>query len=274
VADAVRTISLDYPVRPEPRYGWGKPPHQRLTALLDARRPAITALLEGFRALATSVCEIGVNAPKGPGEPFWNNGWFEGLDALALYGLLVRQPPRHYVEIGSGNSTKFARRAIRDHGLPTQIVSIDPTPRAEIDALCDQVARHAVEDVDMTFLDELQTGDIVFIDNSHRCFMNSDATVCFLDLLPRLPPGVLVHFHDIYLPFDYPPQWAPRFYSEQYLLAVHLLARDPGTTVLLPNSYVRRDPELSAVLAPLWSRPELAGVKDSGASFWLVKDGS
>ena len=66
--------------------------------------------------------------------PTWENGWFPALDAVTLYGLVATRNPRWYVEVGSGNSTRFVRRAIRDHGLRTRILSIDPGPRAEIDA--------------------------------------------------------------------------------------------------------------------------------------------
>jgi hypothetical protein len=122
------------------------------------------------------------------------------------------------------HSTKFARRAIRDHGLPTRIVSIDPDPRDEIDALCDTAIRESLEQIDLNVVDELERGDIVFIDGSHHCFMNSDVTVFFLDILPRLKPGTLVQFHDLMLPYDYPLEWIERYYSEQYLLAAYLQA--------------------------------------------------
>jgi hypothetical protein len=140
-----------------------------------------------------------------------------------LYSLLAQHNPRHYVEVGSGNSTKFARRAIRDHGLQTRITSIDPFPRAEIDSICDRVIREPVEHVALDTFDMLQPGDILFIDSSHRTFMNSDVTALSLDVLPRLPAGVIVEVHDITLPGDYPPQWTGRYYSEQYLLAAYLL---------------------------------------------------
>ncbi len=128
--------------------------------------------------------------------------------------------PKRFVEVGSGDSTRSAsrRRSIRDHSLPTLITSIDPTPRAEIDKLCDFVIRKPLEEVELDVFDELGPGDFLFIDGSHRSFSNSDVTVAFLDVLPRLRAGVVVHFHDIFWPYDYPPEWADRYYSEQYLL--------------------------------------------------------
>ena len=171
----------------------------------------------------------------------------------------------------------FARRAIRDHGLPTRIVSIDPHPRTEIEALCDQSIRSPMEDVDTHVFDQLGAGDILFIDNSHRSFQNSDVTAFFLEVLPRLRPGVIVHIHDIFLPVDYPPAWADRHYSEQYLLACWLLANPKRFELMLSNAFVSIDSELSGQVAPLWDAPRFAEAKAAairvmpdfkGQSFW------
>ena len=134
------------------------------------------------------------------GQPF-----LPPYDAVALYGLLRRTRPQRYLEVGSGHSTRFARRAIRDEGLATTVTSIDPEPRARIDELCDLVIRRPVEALedDGVFL-ELGPGDVLFIDGSHRTFTGSDVTVLLLEVVPRLAPGVLVQVHDVYLPRDYP----------------------------------------------------------------------
>ena len=112
-------------------------------------------------------------------------------------------------------------------GFETRIVSIDPQPRAEVDELCDRVLRVPLEAADLSVFDELSDGDVLFFDGSHRTFMNSDATVFFLEVLPRLADGVLVGVHDVFLPYDYPRDFADRYYSEQYLLAAHLIAGNP-----------------------------------------------
>ena len=179
----------------------------------------------------------------------------------------MHEDPATYLEVGSGTSTKFARRAIADHGLRTRVVSIDPNPRAEIDSVCDEVLRTPLEDLDLAVFDTVGPGDIVFVDNSHRVFTNSDATVVFLEVLPRLAPGVLVEIHDIYLPDDYPPDWNDRYYSEQYVLAGYLLGGGQAFTVELPNWFVTTDPELSRILAPLWAA--LGDLEHHGGSFWL-----
>lgn len=196
------------------------------------------------------------------------NEYISGSDSAALYVFLAAGNPQRYVEVGSGNSTKFARRAIRDHELRTRISSIDPRPRADIDSLADTVIRRPLEDIDLSVITSLSAGDILFIDGSHRCFMNSDVTVTFLEILPRLSSGVRVHIHDIFLPYDYPRGWEDRYYSEQYLLAAYLLGGGRRLRILLPNAFVTADAELGQILAPIWAQPGLEGVERVGCSFW------
>ncbi len=158
-------------------------------------------------------------------EPCWKQNWFPPLDGMSLYTILARNKPKRYLEIGSGNSTKFACRAIRDHELGTYVTSIDPHPRAEIDQISNGVIRQGLEMVDLTIFDSLEINDVIFFDGSHRSFQNSDVTVFFIDILPRLKPGVIVGIHDIFWPGDYPEAWLDRYYNEQYLLGVYMLAQ-------------------------------------------------
>lgn len=269
-AHGYTAIALDYPVQPRARWGHGRPPHRVLTDILERGRERYRAELLAIVDQRDHLAAIPVDvSEEDPSAPHWVNGWLPGLDSAALYTFLARGNPRTYLEVGSGNSTKFARRAISDHGLRTRLVSIDPSPRAEVDALCDEVVREPAESVNLGVFDRLEEDDILFVDNSHRCLQNSDATAMFLDVLPRLKPGVLVEFHDICLPDDYPPAWFERFYSEQYLLAAYLLAPGSRAHTVLPNYFVTADARLSRVLDPLWNDPKLEGVERHGGSFWL-----
>lgn len=273
-------LVLDYPIQPRPRWGDTLPGHPQLTALLasgDISFRQTLASLSPFTAALERIPESEDHAA--PGEPYWLNSYFSSLDAIALYGLLASHRPSHYLEIGSGHSTRFARRAIRDHRLPTRITSLDPQPRADVDTLCDEVIRRPLEDADAGIFERLQPGDFLFADNSHRVFMNSDATVFFLEILPRLPPGVVVHVHDIFLPFDYPRPWARRYYSEQYLLAAFLLGGGQCFDVLLPLVYLSRHPTLGELVCREWSSPPFQRAFDHyrrltgghvAASFWLL----
>ncbi|MFA7241858.1 MAG: class I SAM-dependent methyltransferase [Sulfuricellaceae bacterium] len=266
--DGSFTIVLDYPVKSRPRYPIGQTPHSRLNDLLSRNQARYRALLESFLPYAHQLEKIPATGETGGVTPYWINGFLPGLDAVAIYCLIAAKRPKYYFEIGSGNSTKFARRAIRDYGLSTQIVSIDPCPRAEIDEICDEVVRLPLEDCAPEFFNRLDDGDLLFVDDSHRCFMNSDVTVFFLEVLPNLKKNVTVGIHDIALPYDYPAQWSERYYSEQYLLACWLLAGTSKFEVLLPSAYASLDKSLAATLDDLWRKlPD--GVERHGSAFWL-----
>lgn len=268
-------IYLDYPIYPSPRYGYGLPPHPRLEQIISAERLSYEKRLLDFVQYHDAFERIPFHRTSaGTSEPAWVTGWFPPLDIISLYGFIASANPKRYFEVGSGNSTTVVRRAIRDQQLNTQITSIDPQPRAEIDLICDRIIRKPVENVGLDLFEELEDGDFLLMDNSHRVFQNSDATVCFLDVLPMLAPGVTVAFHDIYLPWDYNADFgAQRYYSEQYLLAAYILAEGPKFELLLPSAYISRDKELLPNLSPIWEIPKLAGLKREGSLFWIRTKG-
>ena len=203
----------------------------------------------------------------------WHNSFLPVLDALALIQF-VRQAPNRLVEVGSGNSTKFVKAALDFYGESKEIVSIDPFPRAEIDAICDQIIRQPVESIELSLFDQLEVGDVVFIDNSHRSFMNSDVTVCMLEILPRLKPGVIIGIHDIFLPFDYFESWSERAYNEQYLLAAMLLANPNYFDIQLPNYWVCRNEMHHQPLAEIWQILGEKAKQRPASAFWGVKQGT
>ena len=266
------TITLDYApsASNEPRWGYGRPSHARLATLLSRRRARYESELRGIARHIDDLRRIGVAVDAGaPEEPAWVNGFLPGLDSALLYGLLRERRPARYLEIGSGNSTKFVARARRDGRLATHLTSIDPAPRAEIDTLCDTVIRAPLESVDLAELGRLRRGDMVFFDGSHRVFMNGDTVAFFLEVLPMLPAGVLVGVHDIRLPDDYPQEFADRWYSEQYLLGCWLLAGSPRVQPVFAAAYVSRYTSIGALLDPLWTTPGFETVERHGDAFWF-----
>jgi hypothetical protein len=263
-------VILDFPVHSRQRWNQ-EHPHQELYDIINKNRDVYEYTLQSFLPLLgyfTAIAER--QTPHSTStEPYWINGWVPALDGVALYSFIVINKPKFYLEVGSGNSTKFARKAIVDHNLNTKIISIDPYPRAGIDSLCDEIIREPIEEIRMEIFDRLDTNDILFIDNSHRVFMNSDATTIFLDVIPRLKPGVLVEVHDVTLPYDYPSDWVDRYYSEQYLLAAYILAKGTRFDIVLPNYFISYDNELRRILSPLWEREEMKNVETHGCSFWM-----
>lgn len=265
-----QTVHLDYKVDSKPRFPTTG--HPQLKSIIDANREDYKQRLTSFLAFSDHIQNIkDSSVEKDENQPAWNNEFLPGLDIVGIYGMIATQKPKKYIEIGSGNSTKVARKAIKDNDLDTQIISIDPYPRANIDHLSDKVIRQPFENLDdiQFVIDELEENDILFIDNSHRVFPNSDAMICFLELLPVLKKGVIVHIHDIYLPYDYPQFMCDRFYNEQYMLAAFVLANPEKYKTILPNFFISEDKELSDAIAPMWNHENMKGVEKHGGSYWL-----
>lgn len=265
-----QTLHLEYPVDMKPRYGFGKPYHKELTAIIEQHRVVYAGWLNKALTLKDNLVRFPEQPSlTDPNLPAWNNGFLPGLDITILYTIVATSSPSTYVEIGSGNSTKVVARAKLDHHLSTKIISLDPSPRAEIDQLADEVIRKPFENTDLNLFAALKSGDIVFVDNSHRIFPNSDATVFFMDVLPVLAPGVIVHIHDVYLPADYPQAFCDRYYSEQYVLAAFLLANPDRYKTIMPCYFVSEDKDLRAILDPLWKDQAMPRTEHHGASYWL-----
>jgi predicted O-methyltransferase YrrM len=262
------TVDDYYPVDPVPRWGHDKAAHGQINAFLIELIPSFLDFLDRAASHHRLLASVAREGEATALVPFWKSEWLQNLDAVLLMVMLAELRPKTYLEIGSGVSTKFARHTIKHLALPTKLISIDPEPRYGIDGICDQVIRKRLEDCELTEFDALEAGDILFFDGSHRTFQNSDVTVFFLDIMPRLKPGVIVHIHDIFLPWDYPTRWMKRMYSEQYMLAMMLLYRQNDFKMIAANFFMCQRPELKVVLEKILSP---LGLKREGLSFWMEK---
>jgi Methyltransferase domain len=172
---------------------------------------------------------------------FRSNGWFESIDADVLYGVVRYFRPARIIEIGSGHSSRLAARAICDGGLATKLVCVDPGPRVEIRRCADEYIQSPVEELPVAELAErLDANDLLFIDSSHVITTGGDVPYLYLQVLPHLRPGVLVHAHDIFLPFEYPQEFivGQRWgWNEQYLLYA-LLIGNSDFEILWPSCYM------------------------------------
>lgn len=202
-----------------------------------------------------------------PHEYYFQNPMFAGYDALALYCMVRHFRPDTVLEVGSGFSTRVSARAALENGH-TRVISIEPYPdevlKEGFPGLTSLVPEK-VQDVDLARFEELGSGDVLFIDSSHVAKIGGDVNYLYLEVLPRLKPGVVVHVHDIFFPLEYPRHWVMnqlRFWNEQYLLQA-FLAFNSEYEVLLCNSYLNRKhgEELRAAL-PAESR-------GGGGSFWM-----
>lgn len=177
-----------------------------------------------------------------PAAFYFNNGQFGGVDALVLYCMVRHYRPTTIVEVGSGYSTRVASRAAVRNGA-TSIICIEPYPEAIIPTLpaVDRLISSPVQEVDLGLFEALGPNDILFIDSTHVVRTGGDVPFLYLEVLPRLQPGVIVHLHDIFLPGDYPRNWLTEhhlFWNEQYLLHGFLLF-NATFEVLFGNNYMR-----------------------------------
>jgi predicted O-methyltransferase YrrM len=263
-----RLIVTEYSYHPHSRPIENGAGGRRLITRLQADEDRYAATL---RSVAEHVALL-ANIPRteAAGRPFWENDWFPPFDGASLYGLIVQSAPRRYIEVGSGMSTRFARQAISDLGLRTRIVSIDPHPHTAVDTLCDEVVRSRMEEVPRSFWEMIEPEDLLFVDNSHRSFPNSDVTVFFTEVLPALRQGTIWGMHDIFLPWDYPEHWRDRFYNEQYLLLAYLLGGADGDEIVLPVHWAASQPSLHGILASLWAHEDLfRNAGTNGGCFWM-----
>lgn len=171
------------------------------------------------------------------------NDYYTTPDAEVLYTMVAMFRPARIIEVGSGNSTKLFRHAIIDRELTTRLISIDPDPRCEIAKFSDQVIRQRLEEIkDPTLFSSLEPNDVLFIDSSHEIKVGNDVVRLLLNVLPVLRSGVLIHLHDIFLPWDYPQRWIVDYrwnWTEQYLVQA-LLAENQKYEVLWPAYYLQR----------------------------------
>jgi len=142
-----------------------------------------------------------------------NQGYFKWADSLSLFGMMRLHRPRHVIEVGSGFSSALMLDT-NDRFLEekTHFTFIEPYPDRldlilrETDRATARIITKPVQDVTPTLFDELQKNDFLFIDSSHVAKFGSDVNYLCFEILPKLRPGVIVHVHDIYWPFEYPLQ--------------------------------------------------------------------
>jgi predicted O-methyltransferase YrrM len=158
-----------------------------------------------------------------PGDPPWDQrNLFPPLDGAAAYAMVRARRPARILEIGSGLSTRFLLRAIRDMEAAGEgtcrLTCIDPAPRVEVASLGVEHIARVLETGDAEIVAGFGPEDMLFVDSSHVMVQGSDVDIAFNHLFPALPPGALVHVHDVFLPHGYPRAWDRRWYSEQNAL--------------------------------------------------------
>lgn len=198
----------------------------------------------------------------------WLNPSFGPLDAVIYHAMIREFRPKRIIEVGAGYSTMIAARAARINGQ-TRVECIEPYPMKILTEGFEGFSRliaSPLQSVPMEEFESLEADDILFIDSSHVSKIGSDVNRLFFEILPRLRPGVIIHLHDIFFPWDYPQGWVKEkkiFWNEQYLLMAFLMFNDEFE-ILLANNYLRIEHgeklQQAFPFLPALSR---------GASFWM-----
>ncbi|BDX34720.1 hypothetical protein TUM20985_52670 [Mycobacterium antarcticum] len=199
-----------------------------------------------------------------------DNVWFGLGDGAVYYSMLTTLRPKRVVEVGSGFSSAIALD-VRDSELPDmELTFIEPYPKRLLgllkgrDPAATTIHRKAVQDVPVETFDILDEGDILFIDSTHVSKPGSDVNWLLFRILPRLKPGVIVHVHDIFYPFEYPETWLRerRSWNESYLLR-SFLSYNSSFEILFFSSWVwQKHPEIVARYFP-------DAAHESPGSLWL-----
>ena len=239
-----------------------------LAPLFAAADPAFRAVLAGADRFGDGLARIVAQDPGLVGErpARFEQEWFPRLDAVAAYAMVRENRPARILEIGCGHSTRWMAQAVVDGGLATEFTCVDPRPRAPLAGFPVRHAERSFGDAEVEAVARFAANDILFVDSSHVLVPGGEVERVMLDVLPQLPAGALVHFHDIFLPDRYPPAWDNRHYTEQ--TAVGALLQGGGYEIVWASRYVATRTELLAG-TPLAEFPLSPAAYES--SLWLRK---
>ncbi len=178
------------------------------------------------------------------------NRMFGAADASVLNAMLRRLRPRRILEVGSGYSTAVMLDTAEAYALDLRVRCVEPYPERLLSLLRDgdevELARSRAQDVPIASYSSLAGGDVLFVDSTHVAKAGSDVLWLVLHVFPRLAPGLIVHVHDVFWPFEYPEAWLRegRDWTEDYLLHAFLARNDRWRILLFSNWLWKRHPEL------------------------------
>lgn len=234
--------------------------------------PGIQIDLDAQLAACERICRPFANEFAGPSPPPNVGPGFGHIEAQALRAVVRHLKPSTIVEIGSGVSTYCMLQALASNASPATVRCIDPYPRGALASPCRdvrlEIVARPVEQVSVTEFECLGKGDLLFIDSSHAVKAGGDVNFLVLEVLPRLKPGVWVHFHDIYFPYDFPRDLLLNytFYNETSLLRAWLTHNVRAEIVFcLSQLHYERPDGLRAVFPDYDPQPNVGGLAAADA---------
>jgi predicted O-methyltransferase YrrM len=204
---------------------------------------------------------------------YFDNEYYSYTDAFFLYGVLRHFKPKKIIEIGSGFSSAIMLDT-NDHFLNNSVdfTFVEPYPGRlksllrEQDKTATKLIEENVQQVKMEVFEQLNAGDILFVDSTHVVKTGSDVNFILFEILPKLKSGVLIHFHDIFYPFEYPKQWVlqGRNWNEAYALRAFFMYNSQFHIQLFSDYLHKHHHEVFKNMPLCY--------KNSGGNLWLVKD--
>lgn len=206
---------------------------------------------------------------------------FPPVDAEVLYCMIRHFKPNRVFEIGSGSSTYLAAQAIlrnkQNEGVDCELIAFEPYPSPTLKKGFPGLTRlvpSKIQGVPLKEFERLGANDILFIDSSHILKIGSDVQYEYLEILPRLQQGVIVHSHDIFLPSEYPRHWIKKlrlFWNEQYLLQAFLAFNDAFEVLWAGHHMNVRHPDKLQAAFASYSRKKVVPGDYGPGSFWIRK---
>ncbi len=225
---------------------------QTLPSHPPAQLPGIDLRPEAQRALLDIYAGYYAELPF-PERPspafryFYENDFFSYADAIFLYCFLRHFRPRRIIEVGSGfSSAVMLDTAERFLDPSPTFTFIEPFPEERLEKLLRPtdlpkvtILRQTLQATPLELFQQLEDGDLLFIDSSHVLKCGSDVQRLLFEILPAVPSGIFVHFHDVFYPFEYPPHWLRegRYWNEDYFLRAFLYGNSLWEIVFF-NTYV------------------------------------
>lgn len=282
LAEKLRRTMEDQGAFPAGQYGSTVPSREYVWQRTAIDRPAPPTLpgiaidagyqlerLESLRGFGAQFARP--DAPDGVHRYHCNNEWFGTPDAVGLYCMMRHARPKRIIEVGCGYSSALmidVNEAFFDRSIEFTFVEPDPERLLKLlrpgDKLKANIVALPVEVTSPELYEPLREGDILFIDSSHVIKFGNDLAQVLFSILPVIAPGVFVHFHDIFYPFEYPRDWLRmgRFWNECYVLRA-LLTDNPTFRIELFNDYLEQfHPDALRAVSPRWT---------GGGSLWLRK---
>jgi len=261
------------------------PSNEDVLAYVKSRKPPNSELLginlneKGQQALLSEYVHFYRDVPfpeqKTPAcRYYYDNSWFSYSDAIFLYSFLRKWKPKRIIEVGSGFSSAVMLDTIDScFSQKPEITFIEPHPERLISLLRDgdrdqvRLIDRTIQEVSPDVLLTLKSGDFLFIDSSHVVKCGSDIQFLMFEILPRLPPGVVVHFHDVFYPFDYPSEWLTDgwYWNENYFLRA-FLSYNSDWSIQFFNTYVH------FMFGDLIKEKMPLCMKDPGGSLYIQRE--